>query len=49
LESYDESSPTILLIEVIATIMPDQDVLDQSLPMVDEAIICEDNSGPHLS
>jgi hypothetical protein len=38
----------ILLIETIATFVPDQHVLDQSLPMAEEPNTCEDNSGPHL-
>jgi hypothetical protein len=48
LETYDEGSPTFFLIEMIATFVPDQDVLDQSLPMAEEANICDRNSGPHI-
>jgi hypothetical protein len=39
LETYHENSPTFFLIEMIATFVPDQDVLDQSLPMAEEANI----------
>jgi hypothetical protein len=45
LETYDESSPTFFLIEINVTLVPDLDVLDQSLPVAEGANIARQLHG----